>query len=346
MGLGRGALPLASQPGMRMHTHTYSTLHTPLPAQEPFLDARVRGEHRTASADCAQLQTASQPQVRVRRCLRTLLRMSLLSGSIRDGIQVHDLVRGYAIARARPDERSSLQRSLLAELCAHPAIAVGRGPTVAFEAGGAAVAAYLRARLADHAADACMLPPPVSTSVSGATASVPVDDGTVRLAAEHPTEWVQITLARALGVARLRAVAEAAAQSRLWLRAGQAYFLAGMASAGGRGGGSMRDSWQALRSVEPLSAASVELEARVIRGLILGKSGSQPSEGFKINSPEYAAVSTRLVPSRLGRLVGRAARDSPLHGLISEPRAARRATHSDGGPIRGGHSLGVLGCSA
>ncbi len=45
--------------------------------------------------------------------------------------------------------------------------------------------------------------------------------------------------------------------------------------------------------VEPPSAASVELEARVIRGLILGKGGSQPSERFKIGSPEYAAACTR-----------------------------------------------------
>jgi hypothetical protein len=44
--------------------------------------------------------------------------------------------------------------------------------------------------------------------------------------------------------------------------------------------------------VEPPSAASIDLEARVIRGLILGKGGSQPSERFKIGSPEYAAAST------------------------------------------------------
>jgi hypothetical protein len=120
----------------------------------------------------------------------------------------------------------------------------------------------LHAHLAEHvagavAAGACMPPSPVPSSESAERASVPapvpVDDAIVRLAAEHSADWVQITLARGLGVARLRAVADTAAQARLWLRAGQAYFLAGAASEGGHGVGSTRDAFAALRSVEPLS---------------------------------------------------------------------------------------------
>ena len=116
----------------------------------------------------------------------------------------------------------------------------------------------MRAHLAEHVAGAvaagvCMPPPPVSSGVSAEPACVPVDAAIVSVAAEHPAEWVQITLARGLGVARLRAEADAAAQARLWLRAGQAYFLAGVASEGGHGVGSMRDAFAALRSVEPLS---------------------------------------------------------------------------------------------
>ena len=80
----------------------------------------------------------------MRRCLRTLLRMSLLSGSIREGIQVHDLVRAYAAARMPSEERAALHRSLLDVLCAHPAIAAGGGRAADLEDGGAAVAAYLR----------------------------------------------------------------------------------------------------------------------------------------------------------------------------------------------------------
>ena len=68
----------------------------PLAAQEPLLEERVRAERvraeRAATEGAgAQSHAAAQPQVRARRCLRTLLRMSLLSGSIREGIQVHDL---------------------------------------------------------------------------------------------------------------------------------------------------------------------------------------------------------------------------------------------------------------
>ena len=63
----------------------------PLAAQEPLLEERVRAERAATEGAGAQSHAAAQPQVRVRRCLRTLLRMSLLSGSIREGIQVHDL---------------------------------------------------------------------------------------------------------------------------------------------------------------------------------------------------------------------------------------------------------------
>ena len=63
----------------------------PSAAQEPLLEERVRAERAAAEGAGVQSHAAAQPQVRVRRCLRTLLRMSLLSGSIREGIQVHDL---------------------------------------------------------------------------------------------------------------------------------------------------------------------------------------------------------------------------------------------------------------
>jgi len=91
-GLGQGARRLASQPGMRM----LDAPRAPFAAQEPLLEERVqaervRAERAAAEGAGAQSHVAAQPQVRVRRCLRTLLRMSLLSGSIREGIQVHDL---------------------------------------------------------------------------------------------------------------------------------------------------------------------------------------------------------------------------------------------------------------
>ena len=92
-GLGQGARRLASQPGMRM----LDAPRAPFAAQEPLLEERVQAERvraERAAAEGAGAQShaaAAQPQVRVRRCLRTLLRMSLLSGSIREGIQVHDL---------------------------------------------------------------------------------------------------------------------------------------------------------------------------------------------------------------------------------------------------------------
>ena len=48
-----------------------------------------------------------------RRCLKVLLDHSLLQGSIRDGILMHDLLRAFAIARISPTHLEALNGELL-----------------------------------------------------------------------------------------------------------------------------------------------------------------------------------------------------------------------------------------
>ena len=214
--------------------------------------------------------------VRPRKCLKVLLDHSLLQGSIRDGVGMHDLLRVYVLARLSPSELEDLHCDILSALAAD--LAANPDEPAANE-----IQAYARAHLEHHAAGACAMTP-------ASEFAPPLDEShpTLMLATD-PTaeEWVRLATARGVGLARFSSAAGAAAHKGQWFRVGLLW-VATLGLGGPEDQGERRwKAWCALKQVEPVTAASVELEAKVIRGLVLKK-------GMKINSPEHTEVNARL----------------------------------------------------
>ena len=128
--------------------------------------------------------------------------------SIKDGIQMHDLLRAYVLARFAPKELEELHTELLTALAAHLA-----------EEQKGDVANYARSHLESHAAGACAsCAPPAAAAHGGGSAEgegaapPPLDAGHVVLgvAMGHSVEWVRCAAARGVGLPRRQATARAA----------------------------------------------------------------------------------------------------------------------------------------
>ena len=316
-------------------------------ARRKRLDAKRQDAKRKAEghdeASGARLDVVDKPEkeklLLPRRCLRVLLEHSLLQGTLRDGIVMHDLLRAFAIARVSPAQLETLNGDVLVAICA------------ALEAPStdAEVIAYARAHLEHHAAGAC-------ATCKGDDSTAALDGGThpaLRLAVSHSLEWVRLAVTRGVGLARLERAARAAAADERWAVAGKLWLAA--CSLPEREGECRWAAWSALRRLEPDSTASIELEAGVVTSTArlesthsparvraldascLAQSGSHSSpdldcprasdwmqirglvlrKGMRINSPEHVQVNARLellIQSELGRssAVLAAARDSSL----------------------------------
>ena len=223
---------------------------------------------------------AGAKATRPRRCLKVLLDHSLLQGSIRDGVMMHDLLRAYMLARWAAPELATLHLGILLALSA----TVGDGSS---SPSTKEVRSYAQRHLEHHAAGACATcPTDGGDGDDDAQPPLPLDHDTLRLATAHEAEWVRLAVARGVGLRRVRASARAANAAGRWHFAGQLWLCA--VGLGGDHEGEHRwEAWCALRQVSPLTAESVELEALVIRALVLKK-------GMRINSPEHELVDARL----------------------------------------------------
>ena len=220
-----------------------------------------------------------------RRYLKVLIDHSLLQGSIKDGVTQHDLLRSYAIAQMPPKELVQMQGSILRTLGAQL-----EKPQTGAQADASSVAQakhltlYSRTHLGHHANGA------IEESAYGGSAVPPLsaDHEVVELAISHGVEWVRTQIGAGIGAGRLRVVAHEAAGAKRWLRVGQLWALNSGVDDEDNQGSCRMEAWQALQRVEPVSEASVALEADMIRGLVLKRGG------LKINSDEYNAANARL----------------------------------------------------
>ena len=257
--------------------------------QEAKRKEAVEGKAAVAQPPVEEPQ--SHAPLMPRRCLKVLLDHSLLQGSIRDGILMHDLLRAFAIARISPTHLEALNGDVLVAICA----------ALEVKSPDPDILVYARAHLEHHAAGAC------ATCSEG----TPLDGNThkaLQLAIHHPLDWVRLSITLGLGLNRVCAAAQAAAAAGHLLVAGQLWVAAcGLPD---KEGECRWEAWCALRRISPVTAVSVEIEAQVIRGLVLKK-------GMKINSPEHEQVNARLeelIATEPGKTshVLRAARDSSL----------------------------------
>ena len=249
--------------------------------EEPFskmvrADAKKRSKKDKDGDEKKKEEGSFKKTIRPRKCLKVLLEHSLLQGSIRDGIQMHDLLRVYVLARLSPSELEDLHCGILKALQAD-LTANSDSPSRSNE-----VQAYARAHFEHHAAGACTMTPPRK---GGPTLA---EDHPVLLFAtdEQSADWVSLAMARGAGLVRLSAAAGAAAAAGQWLRSGRLW-LASLGLGGEQEGERRWDAWCALKQVDPVTLASVELEAKVARGLVLKK-------GMKINSAEHTMLNARL----------------------------------------------------
>ena len=238
--------------------------------QRQQLDERKGAKHKGMKHD-NEWDSKAPTQARPRRCIKVLLETSLLQGSIQDGVSMHDLLRAFSITHIGPSVLEGLHHDVLEALC--DAI----GGEVDDE-----VAAYARAHLEHHAAGACAS---CSGEKDDGVVSMQCDHPVLRIATRHKLEWVRLAVTRGVGLARISGAAQAAVAAEQWLTAGRLWIAAATLPA--KEGESRWEAWCALRRVEPLTAESLDLEATVIRGLVLKK-------GMRINSPEHMLVNERL----------------------------------------------------
>ena len=213
-------------------------------------------------------EDGSTLRVRPRRSLQTLLKMSLLQGSIRDGISMHDLLRAHASEHLSDGSKMQLQRDLVSALCA-----MLEEPDVVAD-----VKAYLEAHLQHHVMEALH---PSSKS------QLELDSPVLKIALGHRLEWLKLAVGRGIGAATLHTVADRAMEQEQFLLAGQIWMLLSGVDVENEGECRHR-AWRLLQQVTPVTELSVNLEAVVLRGLILKKGGLQ------INSPEHIEANYRL----------------------------------------------------
>ena len=135
---------------------------------------------------------------------------------------------------------------------------------------------------ADADADADATPLPMSGCVP------------LECAVGHPLEWVQAAIGTGIGAARLHATAVEAEMEGRPVLAAQVWALLALVvdeKSEVPPGGCRREAWRILRKLGTAGGQTVqtiELEATVIRGLVLKKGG------LKVNTAEYHEANRRL----------------------------------------------------
>ena len=216
-----------------------------------------------------------------RRGVKVLLGLSLLQGSIKDGVAMHGLLRAYAISQVPRATMLQLQGAILETLCGR--VELKDSSQASANASNKTLLKYMRAHLGHHAACA------VETLQDGECEPPTLDlhHPVLQLAVEHSSDWVRLSVAAGIGAGRLRSVALEAASEERWLLAGQVWSLMSGVEVDEQQATCRLEAWQALRRVHPVSLASLELEASTIKGLVL-------RGGLRINSSEHQEAGRRL----------------------------------------------------
>lgn len=212
-------------------------------------------------------------KISARRWALALLHYSLLNGSVKEGIQIHHLVHGYTLAAAGIAGLRNMQRSAVADLLA----------ALESEQASKALTQYARAHLRHHVSGA------MRSELEADGASLLDDEMLLPPLLDHADAMVRSAIADALGPERLTHAAQRAHCEERWLMSAQLWSAASnLLNGAPTASNARRAAWDCLKRIDPVSTKSVELEAAVIRGLVL-KSG-----GIKIGSVEHDAANARI----------------------------------------------------
>ncbi|KAL1503635.1 hypothetical protein AB1Y20_012109 [Prymnesium parvum] len=233
----------------------------------------------------------------VRRWLLQLLRVSLLRGSIEAGIAAHGLAHDLFALRADtpagalhttqravaallldafdalPDDAPppSARLSLSAPSPASPAPpAARRALSEASAGGGAALAGYVCSTLHHHLAAALDEP-------ALAHAERLADDALWMRAACHAHDAIRAEAAAAVGGGAVERAARRCEREGRWREAAELMYTASVEAEGG-GAAQLQRAARACRRVDPPTAASRALEARVLGALLRGGSLADDTE--------------------------------------------------------------------
>ena len=185
--------------------------------------------------------SASSSSSYVKDALSVLLSYSLLLGSLREGVTMHDLLRAHALAHTRPEDRIALQSTIVRTLCSriHVTTTGGGGGGGGGGSGGGSgdLMQYALAHLEHHASDTALAEEGSPRSRGSAKARATRGEGgqstkeeasLLTLAVEHPLEWVRWALGRGIGETRLKHGATQAAGGDAWLQSARLWMLASM----------------------------------------------------------------------------------------------------------------------
>ena len=209
-------------------------------------------------------------KLRVRTWLKKLIDASLVSGSVIEGIAVHDLVRDVMMARADAREGGmvGLQREALRLLVA------------AFESTTSStdekVNAFLLGSIRHHA----------SASLAE-DARLPADELLMRVLCAQ-SSLVCAAAVAGLGLDRVKEQAAASEAAGAWWDAAQLWSAAATPR-GPRGGEELKRVWAAVKQLPQETEDSRALEFDALKKLHIATEG-----GYDFSSPEFAALNHRM----------------------------------------------------
>ena len=221
----------------------------------------------------------------VRTWLQHLLKASLLSGSVVEGLRVHDLVRDVMIAHAE----------ISVEGCGYwDAFAVGGGLVrlqrevlrllvKAFDTdnkettNAGSIKGYVERSVRHHVASAQLV---------GSLH----EDELLMSVLSHDASILRIRAVVGIGLSRMRAEVDTCEAGGRWWEAAVLSFAAGTLL-GTQGGGDFMRTRAALRQIKPATMASMLLEMRTLNLILLNSSTATPRWG----SAEHAELTARLL---------------------------------------------------
>ena len=186
---------------------------------------------------------------------------------------LRQVVRAFTLNAAQhaPEGLRGLQREVLRALLDASGEAAPSGGK-----GQAQRRAYLHAHLHHHVAGAVR------------PEGVLHDDALVMAALGREEQGIWQEAARGVGLPRLRAAAEACEAEASWAQAATLWRAASAPGLSALPGASLRRAWEALQRVQPPTAASLQLEKRVGRGLLYA------AGGYTGGGAQHTAVLDRL----------------------------------------------------
>ncbi len=261
----------------------------------------------------------------VRKWLLQLVSHSMLQGSIQAGLGLHDLMRDYLVAFAGAERLRATQRAVLAVLLK----ALDTPATATADSVSRRLDKYARRHIGHHLHGAIV-----------PEASLLEDELLFGALLHHPADWLKAAAARAIGARALRRAAEVASGKGEPVLSGQMWLEAAVVDPDG--GACRRTAWRLLRRVDPVTPASVELEARAIRGLLLN------SGGIAIGSYEHKEANARLgflMATDAGAANARveAAHSTSLSQLRFQQLQNANSAHARDGFLELYHALFALG---